>query len=140
MFILQFGPESTLETGLAQESYWKGGNKNEFILAIGTDRSGKVTWAHVISWTEVDRLKIDVREFALNQGTLDLLDLSQYMVEEVNERFVRKSFAEFSYLTVEPPGWAVALSYVLTLLVNLGLSVWIIHNHHEEWSPPSDLD
>ncbi|PJE76931.1 hypothetical protein COV05_01930 [Candidatus Uhrbacteria bacterium CG10_big_fil_rev_8_21_14_0_10_48_16] len=134
MFVLVFGPESTLETGLAQESYWKGGNKNEFILALGTDRSGKVTWTHVISWTEQDRLKIDVREYALNQGTLDLVDLVDYMVPEVRKRFVRKPFADFSYLTVEPPGWAVVLSYFLTLLINLGLSFWIINNRHEEWT------
>ncbi len=139
MFILQFGPDSTLETGLAQENYWVGGNKNEFILALGADRSGKVTWAHVISWTEVDRLKIDVREYTLNQGILDLPDLAKYMVSEVGKRFVRKPFAEFSYLTVEPPGWAVALSYLLTLLVNLGLSWWIINNRHQEWMPPADM-
>ncbi len=134
MFVLQFGPESTLQTGLAQENYWRGGNKNEFTLALGTDDSGKVTWAHVISWTQEDRLKIDVREHALHQGQLDLVDLTQYMIDEVGARFERKAFADFSYLTVEPPGWAVALSYLLTLLVNLGVSYWIIHNSHKEWT------
>jgi hypothetical protein len=135
MFILQFGPDSTLETGLAQENYWKGGNKNEFILALGADRSGKVTWAHVISWTEQDRLKIDVREYALHQDTLDLVDLVNYMGPEIQKNFERKAFADFSYLTVEPPGWAIALSYILTLLVNLGLSFWIVNNRHQEWTP-----
>lgn len=135
MFVLVFGPGSTLETGLAQENYWKGGNKNEFTLAVGIDASRKVTWAHVISWTEVDRLKIDVREYALHQGTLNLVDLVGYIVPEVQKRFERKAFADFSYLTVEPPGWAVALSYILTLLVNIGLSFWIIHNGHQDGAP-----
>lgn len=135
MFILVFGPGSSLDTGISQEHYWKGGNKNEFILTLGTDSSGKVTWAHPISWTEVDRLKIDVREYALQQDTLNLIDLVNYMVPQVEKSFQRKQFVDFSYLTVEPPGWAVALSYILTLLVNIGLSFWIIHNQHQESTP-----
>ncbi|KKW33404.1 MAG: hypothetical protein UY76_C0003G0009 [Candidatus Uhrbacteria bacterium GW2011_GWA2_52_8d] len=138
MFVLLFGPQTTLETGLAQENYWKGGNKNEFTLALGTDHAGKVTWAHIISWTEAGRLKIDVREHALHQEKLDLVELSQYMVDQVGKNFVRKPFADFSYLTVEPPGWAVALSYFLTLLANVGLSWWIIHNRHQEWTSDSE--
>ena len=135
MFILVFGSDSTLDAGISQEHYWNGGNKNEFVLALGTDSSGKVTWAHPFSWTEVDRLKIDMREYALNQGQLNLVDLVNYMVPQVEEHFERKSFADFSYLTVEPPGWAVALSYILTLLVNSGVSYWIIRNRHQEWVP-----
>ncbi|HAU66561.1 TPA: hypothetical protein DCW61_04405 [Candidatus Uhrbacteria bacterium] len=136
MFILIFPEGSALKTGLAQENYWKGGNKNEFTLAIGVDRDRKVTWAHIISWTEVDRLKIDVRDYAMeHEGQLDLMNLVDYMSKEVYEKFERKPFKEFSYLTVEPPGWAVALSYLITLLVNVGLSFWIINNRYEEWTP-----
>lgn len=140
MFILVFPAGSTLETGLNQESYWKGGNKNEFTLALGIDQFNKVTWAYVISWTDVERLKVDVREFALEQGTLDLVALIKYMVPEVQKRFERKPFADFSYLTVEPSGWAVVLSFLLTLLVNGGLSMWIIKNKHQELSWNRDDD
>lgn len=128
MFILVFPQGTTLETGLAQENYWRGGNKNEFILAVGIDSASKVVWAHVISWTEEDKLKIDVRERALRQGVLDLADLVEYMTQEVHKRFERKPFAEFSYLTVEPPTWAVLLSYILTFLIDAGLGVWIVLN------------
>lgn len=128
MFILIFPQGATLETGLAQENYWRGGNKNEFILAVGVDEANKATWAHVISWTEEDRLKIDVREYAKQQGTINLVDLVEYMAGEVHKRFERKPFVEFSYLTVEPPTWAVLLSYILTLLIDAGLGVWIVLN------------
>lgn len=132
MFILVFPSGTTLETGLAQENYWRGGNKNEFILAVGIDSTNKVAWAHVISWTEEDKLKIDVRERALSQETLDLVDLVGYMAGEVHKRFERKPFAEFSYLTVEPPTWAVVLSYVLTLLIDAGLGAWIVLNRSHD--------
>ncbi|NQV88771.1 MAG: hypothetical protein HQ488_00410 [Parcubacteria group bacterium] len=137
MFLLVFGPESTLETGLAQENYFKGGNKNEFILTLGVDATGNVTWAHVISWTEEDRLKIDVREYALDQDKLDLVDLVEYMAAEVHKNFERKEFEDFSYLMVEPPLWSVLLSYFLTILINIGLSAWIVMNRHSEYTRPS---
>lgn len=136
MWIVLF-QDKPLTAGLEQESYWKGGNKNEFVLAIGTDKAWNIQWAHVFSWTEVDDLKIDIRDFVngLQGQPLDLVKIVDHMVAQVIKRFIRKPFADFSYLTVEPPGWAILLTYFITLLVNGLLVWWIVRNDFEEGVP-----
>jgi len=39
-----------------------------------------------------------------------------------------KEFADFSYITVEPSGWAILLTYIVTILANVGISVFAIKN------------
>ena len=107
---------------------WKRGNKNEFTLALSLDASGAASWARVISWTKAEGLKNDVRDFALEYHPLDLVKLVDYMGEQASTRYEYRDFQEFSYLTVEPELWAILLTYVLTLVLNVGVSLWIIHN------------
>jgi hypothetical protein len=58
---------------LWQKDYWKNGNKNELILCIGVDKEGAVLWGEVFGWTEVDALKIDIRDF-IEQKMVKLSD------------------------------------------------------------------
>lgn len=130
MFICIY-ESSDLETGMVQESYWYGGNKNEFILTIGVDKDKAVKWCYPISWTNNDLLKIEVRDYVLSQEKLNLIDVVNYMGKEVDKNFVRREFAEFNYLTVEPPTWAIITTFIVTLLVNIGISFWLITNEFE---------
>jgi hypothetical protein len=50
------------------------------------------------------------------------------MVEEVSKGFVRREFKEFDALTVEPGGWAVFWTFIVTVLVNIGVSFYVIGN------------
>lgn len=43
-------------------------------------------------------------------------------------RFERRSFEEFSYLTVEPSKGAVIFIYLLALFVSIGVSLWVVSN------------
>jgi hypothetical protein len=43
-------------------------------------------------------------------------------------RFERRSFEEFSYLTVEPSKGAVIFIYILALVVSLGMGFWVTNN------------
>jgi hypothetical protein len=121
-----------LQAGFDQESYWKGGNKNEFIVTIGVNNEFNVEWCHVFSWTEVESLKVNVREFVASQDKLNLEKVVDYMVPQVEEHFIRKPFADFDYLTIEPPGWAIFLVFLFVGGINGGLSYWIIANEHRE--------
>jgi len=122
------------DAGLYQESFWKGSNKNEFVVTIGLDASNNIQWEHVFSWTEVDTVKINVRNWlGEREGQpLDLVALVNYMVPEVAASFERKEFSDFDYLTVEPPLWSVFTVFLITLLLNIGLSWWIVANEHHE--------
>lgn len=124
--------DQPLQAGMDQENYWKGGNKNEFVITIGVDAQKNVQWCHPFSWTEVEDLKIDVRDYVVNQKTLNLDALVSYVVPQVQQRYVRKHFSDFSYISIDPPAWAVFLTYLLVLASNAGLSAWIINNQHRE--------
>lgn len=127
VFVLVF-KDQPREAGLYQEWHWSGGNKNEFIVAVGIDHQRRVQWCHPISWTTNELLKVRVRDYVQAQATLNLCELADYLYLEVQERFERRQFKEFSYLSVEPPRGAVIAAYLLTLIINLCLSAWIVKN------------
>ena len=82
---------------------FENGNKNDFIITFGTDSKNNITWCYPFSWSESEKLKIDIRDYILDLGKLDndfykkIPDISK-MIED---QYVRKQFADFSYLTVE---------------------------------------
>jgi hypothetical protein len=119
-----------IEVGHAQEWLWKGGNKNEFTLTIGIDDNDAVQWVYPISWTPVEKLKVDARYAVQNMKPLRLTDVVDWLGPNIEQYWVRKPFKEFSYLTVEPPTWSIAMTYIITLLVNIALSWWAVRNEY----------
>lgn len=124
--------DKPLQAALDQECFWKGGNKNEYIVAIGINSKEEPTWCYIISWTEVESLKIETRDFVMSQKRLDLDKTVKWLEPAIGQKFRRKHFKDFNYLTVEPPGWAVILVYVLTIAMNTGLAFWIIQNQYDD--------
>jgi hypothetical protein len=116
----------------AQQNLWQNGNKNEFIVCIGVDKQFNVKWANVFSWCEQELLKIEVRDFIRDQKKLDLEEVVGYMSANVEQKWHRREFAEFSILTVEPPLWGTILTLFLTLFVDVGLAYWIVNNEHHD--------
>ncbi len=131
IFVLIFRNQPQ-QAGILQENYWKRGNKNELVLTIGVNDNDDVQWGYVFSWTEVEELKIELRDQIASMKHLDLVKLVNDAVPLVTDKWQRKHFKDFSYLTVEPPIWAVALSYLLALLLNVGLSAWIVGNQFQD--------
>jgi hypothetical protein len=117
-----------MEYGKLQESYWKGGNKNEFILCIGTSGNNRIAWTKVISWTEVQYLKVDVENTVRAMDSLDMMKIVDYMGTTVPKSFVRKQFKDFSYLTIEPTTTAMVVTLIITLLVCIGLACFAVLN------------
>ena len=122
VFVLLF-PNQPVTAGLLQESYWCGGNKNEFIVAIGTDKDRNVTWCYPFSWTKSEKLKIDVKNYVQSQKKLSLDSLADYMLPQISGNFQRLHFKDFDYLTVEPSTGAV-----VAILLNMLLAIWIVAN------------
>ncbi len=126
--------DKPMEAAIAQQNYWKNGNKNELIICVGVNKQKQVQWSHVFSWTEVEKLKVDVRSKVIEQSgeTLDLLPVIKWLGPYVKQYWVKKSFDDFDYLTVEPPGWMVVLTFVLTFLASVISSLWVIHNQYRQ--------
>lgn len=140
MYILVYKGQP-LEASFKQEALWKGGKQNEFIITIGVDDQLQVKWSRVISWTDVESLKVGARDwigrtFTDKKAPLDLTKVVDWLGESIPREFVKKDFREFSYLAVEPPTWGIVLTYVITLLVNIGISYWIIANEFNEPGEP----
>lgn len=131
LFVLVFR-DQPIQAGFDQQNYWQNGNKNEFVVTIGVNKQDEIQWCHPFSWTEVESLKIETRDFVMGQKRLDLEKLVNWLVPEVQGKFQRKHFKDFSYLTVEPPMWAVGLTFLLTCMVNFGVGFWIVQNEHRE--------
>lgn len=123
--------DKPLSTGKLQEIYWKGGNKNEFVITIGLDKQNNITWCYPFSWTDKSELKIGAREYVVSQKVLNLVNLSDYLYKELDSKWIRKQFKEFSYLTVEPPLWGLIVAFVLQIIFNIGYSIWSVKNEYE---------
>ena len=70
-------------------------------------------------------IKIKSTYPVLNEKTWN--DYYEYLNANLN-RFERRSFKEFSYLTVEPSLGAEIFIYLLALAISIGLNFWIINN------------
>jgi len=130
-FILVFKNKSK-QAGIMQEAYWQGGNKNEFVLAVGVDKENNVTWAHPFTWAEHSIVKVNAREFVLGQKKLNLIEISNFLYDDLSKNFVRKHFSEFNYLTVEPSGNSLIGSTIFLVLITVGLVWWFVANEFDD--------
>jgi len=128
--------DKTLDSGYAQEAYWKGGNKNELVICLGVDESRKIQWGHVFSWTDRESFKIELRnqinsmkgeELSINP-TMDWLDSNI-------GKWERKSFEDFDYIDVPSPWWAVMINYIITVLCSIGVIYFAVMNDFTEEDP-----
>lgn len=113
---------------IAQQNYWKGGNKNELNVCIGVDKEGNIDWARVFSWTEKNRIKVETRDYLLEQDKLDLGAFCKWLYPEIQAQWERKQFAEFSYLKVKLPLSAFVTIWILTIVVSACVVVYVIGN------------
>lgn len=123
-----------LDASFAQESLWKGGNKNELVLTMGLNSENKLTWARVFSWSDVEEVKVRVRNLALEQmgEALDLERVIDGLTPLVTAQWRRKSFSDFDYLRVDPPLWSVVLTYLLTMAATCLTVWWCVENEHSD--------
>ena len=92
-----------IEYAYAQQDYFENGNKNDFIITFGTDDKNNIVWCYPFSWSEVERLKIDVRDYILDLGKLDNNFYKKIpdIAKMIEDQYIRKQFTDFNYLIVE---------------------------------------
>jgi hypothetical protein len=109
-----------------QEAYWKGGNKNEVVLCIGINDQNKIIWTYVFSWTDNQLLKIELRDKVLAMNSLNLLKIVDFFGNTAyhSHGAIKKSFKQFSYITVEPTTTAIIVAFFITLILTIGLCLF----------------
>jgi hypothetical protein len=129
-WVLVFQDQPELAASM-QEALWKGGNKNEMVICLGlSSKTNKLQWVKAFSWTPNRALLVNLRE--------DLMETERFSSSKITEvlkkdlpAFERKHFREFSYITVDPPMWAIWVTFIVTLLVAAGCCYWAVVNEFE---------
>jgi len=129
MMLLVFNGQPQ-EAALFQEAYWKGGNKNEFVVCVGL-KGNAIDWTYVISWTDKQELKIKAARDIKEMREFDAVKVAKYMGENIPKQFVRKQFADFSYIKVRPTMKAIIITFIITLVVTGGLTTYSVMNQHD---------
>lgn len=124
-----------------QRSYWKGGNKNEFIVMIGTNSEKEITWTDIMTLSEADILTIKTRdELTLNMmqgkngysGKLtdgDLLQFTKWLGKNVKADYIKPDFTEQNkYIQVYPSLTAIMITYLTVLFVTILSGVFVVKN------------
>lgn len=135
VWVLIFKNQSEIAAAM-QEALWKGSNKNEFIYCIGVDKDYNIQWCKIITWSEAQELKIKARNFVSTEmkaiSEESLLDLGRWSTVNIGLNFVKKDWKEFDYLTVEPSMAAIVITYIITLIVSLGVAIWTVKNQFHD--------
>lgn len=112
------------------EHEWLGGKKNDVIIVIGTEEYPKISWVRVISWTDREDFKVNLREAILDVGTIDREKIIEKMTEHTRTTFVRKSMKDFEYLKddIEVDGWAIFITLFLSVASCIAAAIFIQKN------------
>lgn len=124
--------DQPIKAAQTQEEYWKGGNKNEFVVCIGTDNKDRIKWVHIISWNLNKTLNIEIRNWVMKKDNLDLNELIDYMYPEIEDKFKRQPFSDFSYLKVDLTNGQLIWVWIISFILSVGLGFFIVLNPFEE--------
>lgn len=130
MYILFFKNQSP-EVAYKQRSYWEGGNKNEFVICIGTDKVGKFDWVKCFSWMDKPELEVEVQDYFNTSKDLDLNKFADWMPKQIEQHWHRKQFKDFEYLQIELTDTQMWWILIIVLLYNISASVWIVVNEFQ---------
>jgi len=122
------------DIGNQQENYWVGGNKNELVINIGVDKEGNIAWNHIFTWSTSAGMVSNIKTYIESKEKFNeknILDIENFINEQVVAHWERLEFTQFDYITVEPPLWLVILAYVFTLIVCIGISAYAINNNFD---------
>lgn len=128
IFILIFDAAQGITTALKQQAYWKGGNKNEFVLCLGVDFSQidpeksweqnplpQVKWSKAFSWCDAPQLESATESWFIEHKEFRLVDYAAWLRKNIG-LWRRKEFADFKYLGVTLSAGRRAVVAVTTTL------------------------
>jgi len=133
------------ESAELQRAYWKGANKNELVIMLGTNAERDITWSDTMSQADdSDTLMINIRDQILLKmaegkdgytGKLtdpDLFKFVQWLGVAVKAGYTKPDFKQYDYIQVSPSLFAIILTYIIVLLVNIGSGVFVVLNPWHE--------
>ena len=110
----------------AIETKWIYGPKNGLYIVAGVPDGKVITWTRVITISEVELLKVSLRDKLVN---ISLDNSAQALIivrSIIGNYWKRTSLEKFKYLatSAEPKGgWLIAM-FILALLLSIGVTAW----------------
>lgn len=128
VFVLLFdATRYGVEVAEMQRDYWKGGNKNEFTVCLGTDGE-KVKWCHCFCWMDEPTLSVATEHYFLKNKKLDLVKFASWLRNNL-DKWKRKEFKDFKYLgtnlSKKQNTWFFIISLLLAAICVLITGFWI---------------
>ncbi|HEY4519607.1 MAG TPA: hypothetical protein VJH33_01030 [Candidatus Paceibacterota bacterium] len=108
----------------AIEAHWLGGKKNDVVVVLGVPEYPNIGWAYIMSWTDSQIFKVQLRDALLALGTVEKDAVLRTIHQHVATTFVRKPMADFAYLKdeIRPPTWVIVFAAMFGILGSIGLS------------------
>lgn len=112
----------------ALQSHWLGGKKNDIIVIVQVDSTGKVGWNRVFSRADTATFDKSVEFDLTAMKQFDNAKYVEILNQNIGERFHRLDFEQYKYLLEElkPSTTALIFGIVFALIINLGLNFLIV--------------
>lgn len=118
-----------MDIAFKQKSYWVGGNKNEFVVCVGLDSlTNKVLWSKAFSWEDKPTLETYTEQYFVGEEYFNISKYCDWLKPRIASQWKRKNFEDFDYLKVELSSTQYTWIFILTLLYNIGISIFVIKN------------
>lgn len=118
-----------------QQSYWKGGNKNEAVLCVSVDDSDVIQWSKVFTWSEATDFIYDIEHLMNPDDTLGVVlsntETYHSMSKLIDSQWQRKEFSDFDYITIQLTTNQLIFIFVLSLLLTVGILIYGVRNEFE---------
>ena len=129
MYILVF-KDKPLVISEQQKSYWQGGNKNEFVLCLGYNtKTHKIDWCNPFSWCDSPKLEVATKRYFREHPNLNLMGYCKWLEKNIN-LWKRKEFKDFDYIDVEMSDGQTTALFIIILLLDIGMSIFLIGNNY----------
>ncbi len=116
-----------IEISEQQKAYWQNGNKNEFVVCLGTQRDS-VVWCNPFSWCDEPKLEVLTRDYFIRNPKVDIDAYGKWLQSQIPTKWKRKEFSDFEYIHIGlSKGQYIAL-IIIMILLNIGISVFLVMN------------
>lgn len=116
-----------IEISEQQKAYWQNGNKNEFVVCLGTQRDS-VVWCNPFSWCDEPKLEVLTRDYFLQNPKVDIDAYGKWLQTQIPTKWKRKEFSDFEYIHIGlSKGQYIAL-IIIMILLNVGISIFVVMN------------
>jgi hypothetical protein len=110
-----------------QKAYWQNGNKNEFIVCIGTQKDS-VVWCNPFSWCDEPNLEVLTKSYFINNPILNIDEYGKWLQTQIPTKWKRKEFSDYEYVRVGLTRTQYISLIIIMILLNIGISIFLVLN------------